>query len=244
MKDMTLEGLKDFILKRMLVAYLALIPSGLNAIILQSLLSIVIFSSNLILVLIGTWIMYRKFKEEKRMLEQEKLVEYSRRLDVFVEKFNDKIGHVGDSLSLLCIALEIARDRNVLESQAWAKYLTKLSEDLMIDGIGLRERIRVHEEQFKAHLSDFRRILDSLREFKKRFYEMLSDARHLISSYSGAEFKNRYEQASEEYNRYMDDLKTFSNEIKAKFGESLDEKLTGHIQGFDKLFQSEIRHPL
>jgi len=54
---MTLVGLKDFITRHMLVAYLVLIPSGpavmisiLNVIVPQSLLSLVIFCAQLIFV--------------------------------------------------------------------------------------------------------------------------------------------------------------------------------------------------
>jgi len=42
----------------------------------------------------------------------------------------------------------------------------------------------------------------------------------------------------------MDKLRIFSDEIKARFRESLDEKPTEHIQGFDKLFPSEVPHPI
>ena len=107
----------------------------------------------------------------------------------------------------------------------------------------MAKRIEADEEQFKTHFNDFRKILASLREFKKRYYEMLHAARYLIVYYSNAEFRNRYEKASEEYNRYMDKLKIFSDEIKVRFRESLDENLTEHTQGFDKLFPSEVPYP-
>jgi len=232
------NGLKDFLLKRMLVSYLTLIPSAVLVLISPSLLSLGIFSFTLILVLVGTAFMHREFEEEK-------LVESTRRLNIFVEEFNDKIGNLAYVYSLPSIALEIARDKRVVgDTQAWDKLLTKLSEDLANNGIGLTKRIEADEGQFKAHLGDFRKILDSLREFKRRFYEMFSEASYLRVYYSSLEFKNRYEKASEEYNRYMDKLKIFSDEIKARFRESLDEKLTEHIQGFDKLFPSEVPHPI
>lgn len=232
------DGFKDFLLKRMLVTYLTLIPSAVLVLFSPSLLSLGIFSFTLILVLVGTVLMHRKFEEEK-------LVESTRRLNIFVEEFNDKIGNLAYVYSLPSIALEIARDRRVLvDTQAWDKLLTKLSEDLANNGIELTKRIEADEGKFKAHLNDFRKILASLREFKKGFYDMLSEARHLIVYYSSEEFKNRYEKASEEYNRYMDKLKIFSDEIKVRFRESLDENLTEHIQGFSKLFPSEVPQPI
>lgn len=231
------NGFKDFLLKRMLVTYLTLIPSAvgvavsiLGILISPSLLSFGVFSVTLILVLTGTMVMYRKFEEER-------LVESTRKLNIFVEEFNDRIGNLGYIYSLPSIALEIARNKRVLgDTQAWNKLLTKLSEDLANNGSGLTKRIEADEEQFKAHLNDFRKILASLREFKKSFYEMLSEARHLIVYYSNAEFRNRHEEASEEYNRYMDKLKIFSDEIKARFKESLDDNLTEHVKGNNELF--------
>lgn len=236
MKDMTLEGLKDFITRRMLVTYFVLVLSGLgvvisvlNTIVPQSLLSLSVFCAQLIFVIFGTLFMYRRSEEQKP-------IEFSRKLDVFAEDFVTKIVNLAYIYSLPYIALEIAGNRDVVGTQAWSDLLTKLSENLTNNTIALRERIKVDGKQFRTHLNDFRQVLSSLREFKKSFYKMIPEIRHPTAHYSSSEFKKQYDKAYEEYNRCMDEIKIFSKEIKVSFAESIDENLTEHVKGFDELF--------
>ena len=230
MKDTTLEGIKDFILRRMLVTYLTLIPSALFVVISQSLLSLGIFSVQLILVLIGTWVMHRKFDEER-------IIDFTKKLNIFVKELEDKVTDPAYNYSLPSIALEIARNKMVFRNtQAWDMLLTKLSEDLTNNAIALDKRIEANGKQFRIYLNGFRQTLVSLQKFKKRFYDMISEASYLGVYYNNSEFRKRYERSSEEYNRYMDKLKIFSDDIKVKFEESLDENLTEHVKGNNELF--------
>lgn len=235
---MTLKGFKDFVLKRMLVAYLVLIPPVLSATILvlgvmvsQSLLSLVSFSAQFTLVLVGTWIMFRKFEEER-------LTDFTKKLEVLLEQLEDRITSPAYIYSLSSIALEIARNKEVSDTQAWDKLLTKHSEDLTNNVIALSKRIEADRKQFRVHLNDVRQTLTSLKKFRKSFYDMISEARHLAVYYNSSDFKKRYERFSEEYNRCMDSLKLFSTDIQVKFAESLDENLTEHVKGFDELFRN------
>jgi hypothetical protein len=217
----------------MLVTYLTLIPSVLYVVVSQSLLSLGIFSIQLILVLVGTWVMYRKFEEE-RLVD---LIDFTKKLDIFVKELKDKVIDPAYNCSLPCIALEIARNKKVFRNtQAWDKLLTKLSEDLTNDTIALDKRIEADGKQFRIHLKGFRQTLVSMQEFKKRFYEMISEASYLGVYYNNPEFKKIYERSSEEYNRCMEKLKIFSDDIKVKFEESLDENLTERVKGYDELF--------
>lgn len=229
---MTLSGLKDFILKRMLVAYLTLIPSVIYAVISQSSLSIGIFIVSLILVLVGTWIMFGKFEEER-------LTDFTKKLEVLLEQLEDKITNPAYIYSLPSIALEIARNKEVLgNTKAWDKLLTKHSEDLTNNMIALSKRIESDKKQFRAHLREFCQTLTSTQKFKKDFYDMFHETRHLVVYYSSSEFKRKYDRVSDEYNRYMDKVKIFSDDVKANFSESLEESMTEHIKGFNELFPS------
>jgi hypothetical protein len=236
MKDMTFEGLKDFITRHMLVTYLVLLPSGLgvvisilNIVVPQSLLSLSVFCTQLIFVILGTAFMYRKSEEQEP-------IKFSRKLDVFVEKFVTKIVNPAYVYSLPSIALEIAGNRDVVSTQAWSHLLMNLSENLTNNTIALRERIKVDKKQFRTHLNDFRQVLSSLRELKTSFYNMIPEVRHPTTHYSSSEFRKQYDRAYEEYNRCMDEIKIFSNEIKVSFAESIDENLTEHVKGFEELF--------
>jgi hypothetical protein len=126
--------------------------------------------------------------------------------------------------------------KKFFNTQAWDKLLTKHSEDLTNNMIALSKRIEANRKQFRAYLNDFRQTLTSLQKFKKSFYDMIYEARHLVVYYSSSEFKRKYDRVSEEYNRYMDKVKIFSDDVKVNFTESLDESMTEHIKGFDELF--------
>jgi hypothetical protein len=231
----------------MLVAYLVLIPSGLaavisilNVIVPQPLLSLGVFCAQLIFVIFGTVLMYRKSEEEKP-------IEFARKLNVFVEYLRDKIVDTAYNYSLPCVALEIARDNNVFRNtQAWDKLVTKLSEELMNNAIALVKRIEYNGKEFRAYLNEFRQMLDSLQKFKKRFYEMIIEACSLPSLpnlpvfWERPEFKKMYERMSKEYNGYMDRLRSFSDDTKAELRESLNEKLFEYVKGFDELFPEGI----
>jgi hypothetical protein len=243
-KNMTLKGLKNFIKRHMLVTFLVLLPAGLAVVISilnitlpQSLLSLSVFCAQLICVILGTMFMYRKFEEEKP-------IKFTRKLDVLVEYLRDKLIDPAYNYSLPSMALEIARNKDVTNTQAWDKLLTKHSEDLTNNIIALSKRIETNEKQFRVHLNDFRQMLISLQKFKKSFYGMISEAKHLVVYYSNSGFKNRYDRAFEEYNRHMDNIKIFSDDAKVNFSESLDESLTEHLKEFDKSFpQTPIAQP-
>lgn len=221
----------------MLVTYLTLIPSVIYAVISQSSLSIWVFIISLILVLVGTWIMFGKFKEER-------LTDFSKKLEVLLEQLIDKIMNPAYIYSLPSVALEIARNRNVSNSRAWDKLLTTHSEDLTNNMIALSKRIEANKKPFRVHLNDFRQTLTSVQKFKKSFYEMISEAIHLVVYYGNSEFKKKYDKTSEEYNRYMDKVKIFSDDVKVNFTESLDESGTEHIKGFGALFpETPISQP-
>jgi hypothetical protein len=176
--------------------------------------------------------MYKRFDEER-------LVDFTRKLNIFTKGLEDKIINPAYVYSLPSVALEIARDKRVLNGQAWEKLLSKLSRDLTDKTRVLNERIEVSKKQFKVYLNDFRQVLALLREFKKGFCEMIPEANYLMSYYSVRPgFSEKYERISEEYNRYMDRLRIFSDDIYVKFKESVDESLTEHVKGFDELFPS------
>lgn len=233
MKDMTLDKFWNFMLRRMLVTYLTLIPSFFLTMISLSPPSLGIFVIQVILVLIGTFVMYRKYDEEKT-------IEFTKKLGVFVEKFKDKMTDPAYIYSLHSIALEVARKKEVFnKTRAWDKLLSTLSEDLTNKVCALHEKIETSSgKEFTSLFEDFRQILTSLKKFKKRFYEMVDEIGKINFALIfglDAQFQGRFNRLHKEYNGYMDRLAIFSDDIKAKLGLALDEDLIQHIHSLSEL---------
>jgi hypothetical protein len=229
---MTSNAFWKFLLKRMLVAYLGLIPSFFLAIISSSALSIWIFAIQVVLVLMGTFVMYKKYEEEI-------LTEFSKKLGIFTREFLDKVTDSAYVFSLACIALEIAQNNEILKTRAWDKHLSKLHESLTNKVYALHERIKKGSgKEFRCYLRDFCQILDSLKEFKKEFYEMVHEIGEINFAQNfglDAKFKDRFSRLHKEYNGFMNSLRNFSYDMEVKLGLTIDEKLIEHIYSLSEL---------
>lgn len=230
---MTSRKFLDFIVKHELVTYLTLIPSfALTMLSLSidqsvSYISIGIFAVHIILVLVGTFVMYRKHSLGKS-------VEFTRKLGVFVDEFTDKITNPTYSYSLPSFALKVARSKTVLEkTQAWEQFLSKLSEELTNRICILEETIKKSNgKNFPSLLKEFCHTLTLLRKFKMRFYKMIDEYGRIQFATDFAkdsQTENRFKRLSKEYNGYMNRLRDFSDDLKAEMSMKLDDKLLEHI---------------
>ena len=219
----------------MLVTYLTLIPSLLLAIISLSLFSVVIFTAQVILILIGTQVMFGEYKKEE---EREKLVEekkFTRKLQVLFEEFRDKIGHPGRVYSLPSASLRIAEDETIRKrTEAWSLHLRSLVDNLtkevdLLDA-KLKKRIR-----FSMAFEDFQNLLSLLTRIKDTFYKMFAEIKQVKDFTQVSDFQRIYKRLYDEYNKYMDKLGIFSDECKAQFNLKLNKDSIEHLKDLNQL---------
>jgi len=235
-KDMPSYKFWDFVLRRMLVTYLTLIPSFLLTIISLSFLSAGILAIHITLVLIGTFVMFKQHALEKS-------IEITKKVGVFVEDLKNKIADPTYVYSLPLIALEVARSEKILKkTQAWDQLLSKLSEELTNEICTLHERIiKSSGKDFSSLFKDFCHTLTLLKKLKKGFYKMVDEIGKInfaMDFGQDMQFRDRFKRLSEEYNGYMGRLMTFSDNLKAETGMKLDENLLEHICSASELFMT------
>lgn len=198
-------------------------------------LSIEISVSLMIIVfIVGAIILYR---EEKRKKE----LRFINRLKDFLKVFNEKITDVAYTYSLISIAFRIANDETIREKTiGWHLFLQYQDEELTKQGILLNEKVKQRKEDFTSLFEDFKGLLSLLRNFKKRFYDMVNDTKKIKSFSNDSKFKKEYKRFYEEFNKYMDKLDNFSDEVKAEFEISLSKDLTEHVKDFNELHPEKV----
>jgi hypothetical protein len=126
----------------------------------------------------------------------------------------------------------------------WYEFLSKLHEELTNKVCTLYGRIeKTSEKEFRSHYEDFRQILSSLQEFKKRFYEMVHEIGEInfaINLGVDTRFKERYDRLYKEYNGCMDDLRNFSYDTEAELGLTIDGKTIEHIYSLSELCKARL----
>jgi hypothetical protein len=114
----------DFIQKRVLLALLTLILSLFLTIISLSLISVGIFVANVIIFLIGSYLMFRHYEKERaieKLLREEK---FTKKLSVFFKEFKEKMADSGYAYSLVNIAFMIASNDLIQKrTKAWTSFL-------------------------------------------------------------------------------------------------------------------------
>lgn len=230
----------DFVLKRMLVTYLTLIPSFFLTIISLSFSSMVLFMVHVVLVLIGTFMMFRKYEEEKtreELLEEEK---FTKKLKVFFEEFKGKISSSGYGYSLLNVAFRIASDEAVQRrTKAWTFHLHSLMDNMTSKSNLLDEKLK-SLTTFLTVFEDFQNILFLLRDFRTAFYSMVEETKQDKAFGQDTDFEKQYKRLFEEYNNYMDRLRIFSDDLKVGFDLELSKEIVEHLKDFTALFPSGI----
>jgi hypothetical protein len=226
----------DFVVRHELVTYLTLVPSFILTVISLSPISVGIFAFHVILVLVGTSVMFKKHALEKS-------VEFTKKLGVFVEELKNKTDPAY-IYSLPIIALEVARSEKISKkTQAWDKLLSKLTEDLITEICSLHERIKNSDgKNFLSLLTDFGHTLGLLGDFKKRFYEMVNEYEKIqfaVDFGQDKQFHDRFERLSKEYNGYMNRLVNFSDDLKAEMNIKADDKMFEHICSAKELFMTQ-----
>ena len=229
----------DFILKRMLVTYLTLIPSFFLAVISLSFLSIGILVIQVILILIGTYAMFRKYEQEKaheKLIEEEK---FTKKLQVFLEEFEDRIGSSGYGYSLLNIAFRIANDKTIQErTKAWSFLLHSVLDDLTKKTSSLKEKLK-QGTTFSIAFKEFQNLLFLLRDFTTHFYNMVEETKQVKDFSQDTDFqKIYYKRLHGEFNNYMDRLSSFSDDLKAEFNLRLTKDSIKHLKDLDELYKS------
>jgi hypothetical protein len=231
---MTPHKFLDFILKRVLVTYLTLIPSFFLVVISLSLLSVGIFVIQVVLVLTGTFIMYRKYEKEKAQVEEEKFI---KKLRVLFEEFEDKVSHAGYGYSLLNAALRIAENDAIQKrTKAWSVYLRSILDNIHSKSKLLDEKLK-KETKFSTVFNDFQSLLFFLRDFRTAFYDMVKETMQDKNFSQDADFQKVYRRLYEEYNNYMDRLVSFSDELKAQFNLRLAKDFIEHLKDLNELYK-------
>jgi len=231
---MTPHKFLDFILKRVLVTYLTLIPSFFLVAISLSLLSVGIFVIQVVLVLTGTFIMYRKYEKEKAQVEEEKFI---KKLRVLFEEFEDKVSHAGYGYSLLNAALRIAENDAIQKrTKAWSVYLRSILDNIHSKSKLLDEKLK-KETKFSTVFNDFQSLLFFLRDFRTAFYDMVKETMQDKNFSQDADFQKVYRRLYEEYNNYMDRLVSFSDELKAQFNLRLAKDFIEHLKDLNELYK-------
>ena len=214
----------------MLVTFLLLIVALMTA--LFSLPKEVSISLPIVVFILGAIFLYREEKHTKEL-------RFINRLENLVKDFNEKIASSPYSYSLIAIAFWIANDEKIKEKTiAWHLFLNNLNEDFTKQGILLYDRIRKRKGEFASLFEDFSNLLSLFRNFKKQFYNMVNDTKHTKDFSKDSNFEKHYKRFCEEFNKYMDKLENFSDEIKAEFGLSLNEDLVKHVEDLSELYKS------
>lgn len=220
-----------FIYSALLVSFLLLIMAIVNA--LSFLPREISFSLPIVVFFIGAIIQFRAQKRRKEF-------GFINRLKNFVRDFNDKIANISYSYSLISIAFRIANHETIRQKTiAWQLFLSRLNEDLTKKGILLSDRIEHRKGEFTSLFEDFRTLLSLFGEFKRQLYNMLNDTKETKDFSKDSGFEKIYKRFNEEFNKYMDKLEIFSDEVKAEFGLSLREDLTEHVKDLNELYKPQ-----
>jgi len=232
---MKLDDFARFIRDKLLVTLLLLLLAEVNAIFLLP--KEVAISLPIILFLLGSIILFRQYRHEK---SHQKSIEFTNKLHVFTEEFQDKISASNYSYSLPSIALQIANDKEIMnKNEVYNRFLLRLSNDLSKKANTLHERIeKSNGKEFSNLFEDFRKLLSSLADFKREFYNMAKETRSIANFGLDARFRTQfYNRFSEEYNGYMDRLANFSDDLKAEMGLTLDRELIEHVMNLNELYK-------
>ena len=222
----------------MLVTYFTLIPSLLLAIISLSLLSIGIFTAQLILILIGTYMMFGEYEKEKareKLVEEEK---FTRKLQVLFEEFKDKIGSSAYVYSLPNASLRIAEDEMIRKrTEAWSLHLRSLVDNLTKEANLLDEKLK-KGIRFSLAFEDFQNLLSLLRRIKDTFYIMFVEIKQVKDFTQVSDFQKIYRRCYSEFNNYMDRLSSFSDDLKAEFNLRLSKDSVKRLKDLNELYKS------
>jgi len=232
---MKLRDFVRFITDKLVVTLLLLVLAEINAIILLP--KEISISLPIVLFLGGSIVLFKQYSGEK---SQEKLTVFKNKLYVLVEEFKDKIVAPNYSYSLPSIGSMIANDNQIMnKTEAWYHLFLMLSADLSKKANELDAEIKQSKgEQFSSLLEEFSELLSSLETFKREFYNMINETRNLANYGVDAQFGVFYNKFREEYNGYMDRLRSFSDDLKAeKMGVPLREDLIEHIGDLSELYR-------
>jgi len=163
------------------------------------------------------------------------------KLEALVTVFNEEITKDGDVTSIVWIASRIAYDPTIREkTMGWYRLFSYLDNELTDKGSILDKKVKQRKEEFTSLFRDFSSLLSLLRDFKEQFYEMINDTKKFKSFSDDSKFKKEYIDFYEKFNRYMDKLDHFSDEVKAEFGTPLNKNLIKHVKDFDELHPEKI----
>jgi len=228
----------DFIQKRVLLALLTLILSLFLTIISLSLISVGIFVANVIIFLIGSYLMFRHYEKERaieKLLREEK---FTKKLSVFFKEFKEKIADSGYAYSLVNIAFMIASNDLIQKrTKAWTSFLHSLLDKLDKKVNSLDEKLK-KETTFSIAFEDFRNLLFLFTDFRTAFYSMVEETKRDKDFSQETEFQTRYKRLYEEYNNFMDRLRSFADDLKAEFDLGLSKDEIEHLKDLNILYQS------
>jgi hypothetical protein len=220
----------SFMFHKLIITLLLLVLALINAILfLPKEISV---SLPIFIFIIGAIVLYR---EEKRSKE----FKFVNRLQDFVTDFKERIADSSYAYSLISISFWIANDETVkYRTTAWHLFLHHLNENLTRQTIILHEKVRQRKTEFTILFEDFNNLLFLLRDFKKQFYNIVDDTRKTKDFSKDLKFTEHYKRLCAEFNKYMDKLDIFSDDVKAEFGLSLSKDVTEHIKDLNELYKS------
>jgi len=227
---MKLSEFGSFVKSKLMVTLLLLLVAEINAI-FSSLPKELSVSMPIIAFLIGSFILFRQYRQEKS-------TKFINKLHVFVEEFRDHITNPSYVYSFPSIALEVAGRKEILTTRGWEELLSKLSENLTIKVCVLLEKIEKSSgKEFTSLFEDFRQTLILLKENRKEFYKMVDEiGLNFAMNFSlDTQFKDGFNRFFKEYNGCMDRLAIFSDDLKAELGLTLDKNLIEHFRSLSDL---------
>lgn len=224
-----------FIKKRMLVAYLTLIPSLLLTLFSLSYRSMVIFAFQLLMVLIGTYVMFRDYNEEKKLEKLSEENKFIEKLKVHLKNLKNEIGHANYDCSLLQLSMLISRDGSLQSrTTAWSRLFNYLIENFNLELDKLINKLD-EEIEFSEVFINFQDLLSLLERIRIEFYDMIKEIKPLKDFSQDPFYQKKYSKLYDEYNRYMDKLGNLSDECESKFNLKLSKHLIEHLKEFDQL---------
>jgi len=235
---MKIRGLMSLIIMDLLLLMTALVNALLSLPMeIQVALPIIVF-------IVAAVIVYKEESRKEAITHEEEKSErearFIKRFDNLMNEFVEKIVNVVYIYSITSIANKIANDEIIRQQKtAWQLFLSHLNDDLTTQSILLHDRIKQRKAEFKILFQEFDSLLSLLRKFRNKFYEMVADTRKLNQSFAtDLQFKKNYKKFSEEFDKYMDKLEIFSDEVKVEFGLSLKKELTEHVKDLEELYKS------
>jgi hypothetical protein len=182
--------------------------------------------------------MFRHYEEERAVEERLREEKFIKKLSVFFKEFKDKIGDSGYGYSLVCIAFVIANDEVIQKrTKAWTSYLHSLLDELNKKVSLLDEKLKTLTT-FYTVFGDFRSLLFLLRNFRTAFYNMVEETKHDKDFSQDTGFQTLYKRLHEEYNNYMDRLRSFSDDLKVEFDIELGKDEIEHLKDLNTLYKS------